>query len=219
MAIGRSRPQALREHTRRRLTGLTLPPSARSDRHWGRLVRAVSLTSRHKPWQNRAIAGHQYGACREEATDASRPTPRGNIQAGWIRRARPPRPRPAWPAGATRAAQPESGPEARPSRREAFDELVLSLVERLAQRWESGARRGRVRHRGRTQIPDDWGDEPVPFGSYVAALSGQPARIVVFRRPVELRAATQAERTALVNEILIEHIAELLGRDPSEIDP
>ena len=46
-----------------------------------------------------------------------------------------------------------------------------------------------------------------------------PARIVVFRRPVELRATTRIERTALVNEVLVEYIAELLGRDPSEIDP
>ncbi|MFY9913602.1 MAG: metallopeptidase family protein [Nocardioidaceae bacterium] len=113
----------------------------------------------------------------------------------------------------------QSGPEARPSRREAFDELVLSLVERLAQRWESELDEVEFGTEDVPQIPDDWGDEPVPFGSYVAARSGQPARIVVFRRPVELRAATEAERTALVNEILIEHIAELLGRDPSEIDP
>ncbi len=30
---------------------------------------------------------------------------------------------------------------------------------------------------------------------------------------------TRIERTALVNEVLVEYIAELLGRDPSEIDP
>ena len=34
-----------------------------------------------------------------------------------------------------------------------------------------------------------------------------------------LRATTRIERTALVNEVLVEYIAELLGRDPSEIDP
>ena len=68
-------------------------------------------------------------------------------------------------------------------------------------------------------IPDTWTDAPVPFGSYIPARGGEPARIVVFRRPVELRAATRAERTALVNEVLVEYYAELLGRDPSEIDP
>ncbi len=112
-----------------------------------------------------------------------------------------------------------SGPDARPSRREEFDELVISLVERLARRWESELEDVEFGTEDVPQIPDDWVDEPVPFGSYVPARSGQSARIVVFRRPVELRAATRAERTALVNEVLIEHIAELLGRDPSEIDP
>jgi hypothetical protein len=39
----------------------------------------------------------------------------------------------------------------------------------------------------------------------------------VFRRPVELRAKNRLERMALVNEILVEQIAELLGRDPGDI--
>lgn len=112
-----------------------------------------------------------------------------------------------------------AGPAARPSRRDDFDELVISLVERLARRWESELEDVDFGTEDVPQIPDEWGDEPVPFGSTVPARAGQPARIVVFRRPVELRAATRAERTALVNEVLIEHIAELLGRDPSEIDP
>jgi hypothetical protein len=111
------------------------------------------------------------------------------------------------------------GSEVRPTRRVEFDELVLSLVERLATRWESELEDVEFGTEDVPQIPDDWDDEPVPFGSCVPARTGSPARIVVFRRPVELRAATRLERTALVNEVLVEHIAELLGRDPSEIDP
>lgn len=111
------------------------------------------------------------------------------------------------------------GPEVRPSRRAEFDELVLSLVERLVGRWQSELEDVEFGTEDVPQIPDDWADDPVPFGSCVPARGGTPARIVVFRRPVELRAATRAERTALVNEVLVEYIAELLGRDPSEIDP
>jgi zinicin-like metallopeptidase len=96
---------------------------------------------------------------------------------------------------------------------------VLSLVERLASRWESELEDVEFGTEDVPQIPDTWSDEPVPFGSYVPARPGAPARIVVFRRPIELRAATKEERAALVNEVLVEHIAELLGRDPSEIDP
>lgn len=68
-------------------------------------------------------------------------------------------------------------------------------------------------------LPDDWSDEPVPFGSLTPAASGRPARIVLFRRPIELRAPTRVERTALVREVVAEHVADLLGRDPSEVDP
>jgi hypothetical protein len=42
---------------------------------------------------------------------------------------------------------------------------------------------------------------------------------VLFRRPIELRARTRLERAALVREVLVEHIAELLGRQADEIDP
>jgi len=96
---------------------------------------------------------------------------------------------------------------------------VLSLVERLVGRWEFELEDVEFGTEDVPQIPDEWTDEPVPFGSCVPAGAGAPARIVVFRRPVELRAATRVERTALVNEVLVEYIAELLGRDPSEIDP
>src|SRR5262245_16510594 len=106
---------------------------------------------------------------------------------------------------------------ARPTRREEFDELVLSLVERLAVRWEVELREVEFGTEDVPQLPPTWTDEPVPFGSLVRATAGSPARIVVFRRPIEMRARTTLERTALVNEVLVEHVAELLGRDPSEI--
>ncbi len=96
---------------------------------------------------------------------------------------------------------------------------MLALVERLVARWESELEDVEFGTEDVPQIPDEWTDDPVPFGSCVPARGNAPARIVVFRRPVELRAVTQTERTALVNEVLVEYIAELLGRDPSEIDP
>ena len=59
----------------------------------------------------------------------------------------------------------------------------------------------------------------VPFGSLVRGGPNRRTRIVLFRRPVELRARSRLERAALVNEVLVEHVADLLGRDPSDIDP
>lgn len=103
--------------------------------------------------------------------------------------------------------------------REQFDELVLSLVDRLAKRLEVELRDVQFGTEDVPQLPSGWTGEPVPLGSLVRPTGGSPARIVVFRRPVELRAATRLERTALVNEVLVEHVAELLGRHPDEIDP
>jgi zinicin-like metallopeptidase len=105
------------------------------------------------------------------------------------------------------------------SRREEFDDLVLSLVDRYVPRWESELGDVEFGTEDIPQISEDWADEPVPFGALVPPRPGAPARIVLFRRPIEMRAKTRAERTALVNEVLVEHIAQLLGRDPAEIDP
>ncbi len=107
----------------------------------------------------------------------------------------------------------------RPTRRDDFDELVLSLVERLSARWRAELAEVEFGTEDVPQIPLDWTDEPVPFGSLVRAAGRAPTRVVLFRRPIELRAKTRLERTALVNEVLVEHIADFLGRDPSEIDP
>jgi hypothetical protein len=107
----------------------------------------------------------------------------------------------------------------RPTPRDEFDELVLSLVERLGTRWEKEWGKLEFGTEDVPQLPDDWEEEPVPLGALTRAKPGVPARIVVFRRPIELRAKTTIERTALVNEVLVEHLADLLGRDPDEIDP
>ncbi|MBA3309714.1 MAG: metallopeptidase family protein [Nocardioidaceae bacterium] len=113
-------------------------------------------------------------------------------------------------------------PDARaagPTSREEFDELVLSLVDRLGGRLEAELADVEFGTEDVPQVPTDWIDEPVPFGSHVRAGNRTPARIVLFRRPIEARTNTRLERAALVNEVLVEHIADLLGRDPAEIDP
>jgi hypothetical protein len=95
---------------------------------------------------------------------------------------------------------------------------VLSLVDRLASRWEHELDDVEFGTEDVPQLPPTWSDDAVPFASLLRETSQSPARIVLFRRPIEMRARTRPERTALVNEVLVEHIAELLGRDPTEID-
>ena len=110
-------------------------------------------------------------------------------------------------------------PAVRPTPRDEFDDLVLSLVERLSSRWKTELAQVEFGTEDVPQLPDDWTDEPVPFGSLIRGGPSGPHRIVLFRRPIELRATSRLDRAALVNEVLVEHIADLLGRDPSDIDP
>jgi predicted Zn-dependent protease with MMP-like domain len=46
-----------------------------------------------------------------------------------------------------------------------------------------------------------------------------PARIVVYRRPVETRALDAEELEDLVRDVVVEQVAHLLGRSPDEVDP
>ncbi|MDP9318770.1 MAG: metallopeptidase family protein [Actinomycetota bacterium] len=105
------------------------------------------------------------------------------------------------------------------SRRDRFDELVLALVDRHLRRWADELGDVEFGTEDVPELPEDWQEEPVPFGALTRPRPGEPGRIVVFRRPVEMRAKTRLEQMALVNEILVEHIADLLGREPGEIEP
>jgi predicted Zn-dependent protease with MMP-like domain len=106
------------------------------------------------------------------------------------------------------------------SRSERFDDLVLDAVERLEQRWEAQLRDLEV---AVEDVPP--GDpppdavEPVLLGRAFPATRAHPPRIVVYRRPVELRADDDRELAELVHDVVVEQVAELLGLDPAAVDP
>lgn len=111
-------------------------------------------------------------------------------------------------------------PQRRPlSRRDSFDDLVAAIVDRLLERWKRELTGIEFGTEDVPDVPADWADEPVPFGALVRPRPGVPGRIVLFRRPIELRAPSKDERALLVHEVLVEHIAEYLGKDPDTIDP
>ena len=107
----------------------------------------------------------------------------------------------------------------RQTRAQRFDEIVQAIVDRMDKRWHEELSGVEFGVEDTPQLPADWADEPVPLATLVQAGVGHPARIVVFRRPIELRASGRLDLTALVHEILVEQIADLLGREPEEIDP
>lgn len=129
---------------------------------------------------------------------------------------------------------PSDLPAAR-SRAERFDALVLEALEPIEARWRTeltdldvavddvpdlGARRGNE--------PPVWEegvleDHDVPLARLVPAgvdRRGQPtrARIVVYRRPLEVRARDGADLADLVHDVLVEQVAAYLGLDPDVVE-
>ncbi|MCQ8772743.1 metallopeptidase family protein [Streptomyces telluris] len=119
------------------------------------------------------------------------------------------------------------------SRGEAFVDMVHDSAERLERRWPQLASVDFVVREvpvtrsdavGAMSDPDgldafDFDGESVPLGRYVAARGDSPDRIVVYRRPVEIRTKNRDERALLVHEVVVEQVAELLGLAPESVDP
>lgn len=72
--------------------------------------------------------------------------------------------------------------------------------------------------------PEIVADGPVPLSRLVPSgldKNGETtrARIVLFRRPLELRAKQPEELARLLHEVLVEQVATYLGVDSDEVDP
>jgi predicted Zn-dependent protease with MMP-like domain len=106
------------------------------------------------------------------------------------------------------------------TRAERFDDHVLDAVEVLERRW---ARQLDGTEFAVEEVPPSspapWEHGGVPLGRYFPADAGMPARIVVYRRPVETRAIDEADLSDLVRDVVVEQVAHMLGRRPEEVDP
>ncbi|HET6699863.1 MAG TPA: metallopeptidase family protein [Nocardioidaceae bacterium] len=149
----------------------------------------------------------------------SESSPRGPVSARRTGRRRDRRGRGArGPAVLPGPHSPEGVPRTR-TPREDFDETVLAVVDRLETRWHDELGLVEFAVEEIPLVPDDWGVESVPLASLVRGSGGDPTRLVLFRRPIELRCDDRAELAALVLTVLVEQVSELLGRSPEEIDP
>jgi len=100
------------------------------------------------------------------------------------------------------------------SRSEQFDELVLDAVNRVSRLWGSQLQAVDVVVE---DVPPAEADG-VPLSLAEPASLDEPARIVVYRRPVESRAKGPA-REDLVHEVVVQAVAELLGLPLDVVDP
>ena len=108
---------------------------------------------------------------------------------------------------------------------ERFDNIVLDAVEHVETRWRDELRRldFAVEEVPPLDLPMPVDDEiesaGVPLARVLPALGGQPARVVLYRRPLELRAIDREDLEDLVHDIVVEEVAHFLGLDPETVDP
>jgi hypothetical protein len=109
------------------------------------------------------------------------------------------------------------GTPPRPGRRQRFDTIVLEVIDSVERRWADELEHVELAVEEAPVLPPDWAGDTVPLASVVQR--GDDVRLVVFRRPIELRATAGADLAALVLTVVVEQLSELLGRPPHEIDP
>jgi len=112
-----------------------------------------------------------------------------------------------------------SGVPAARSPKATFDAIVVAVLEDLEARWHSELGLVEFAVEEAPMVPDDWDADTVPLASLVRGTGAAPTRLVLFRRPIELRAETRSDLSALVLTVLVEQVSELLGRPPEEVDP
>ena len=112
-----------------------------------------------------------------------------------------------------------SGVPAARSPKAAFDSIVLAVVRELEDRWHDELGLVEFAVEETPMVPEDWEAGTVPLASLVRGSGSRPTRLVLFRRPIELRSETREDLSAMVLTVLVEQVSELLGRPPEEVDP
>lgn len=104
------------------------------------------------------------------------------------------------------------------TRSDYFDDLVLSTLASLDDRWRS--RLDGTEFAVELVPPSDpapWEHGGVRLGRVFGRDVGLRARIVLYRRPIETRCTDRCELALLIRDVLIEHIAVLLEVDADDI--
>ena len=68
-------------------------------------------------------------------------------------------------------------------------------------------------------LPVAWSGNHVPLAAAIEAGNGHPARVVVYRRPLEHRAASMLGLRILVHRTIVEQLSALTGLTQEHIDP
>jgi predicted Zn-dependent protease with MMP-like domain len=99
-----------------------------------------------------------------------------------------------------------------------FDDLVVDAAEHLRRRWPDELARIEF---AVDDVPslENWDRTWVPLARSFPAQGTLPARLVVYRRPIETRAHGLRDLAVLIHDVVVEEVAELLGVEPDQLDP
>ena len=101
-----------------------------------------------------------------------------------------------------------------------FDDMVAAQIRRLGQAWPELIRPLQFAVEDvPPSNPTPWQTEPNMTSQCFPASHGIPARVVLYRMPLQTEAPTKLELQLAVRDELVARIAELYGRRPEEIDP
>lgn len=101
-----------------------------------------------------------------------------------------------------------------------FDNMYLAEIRRLHAAWPKVI--DSIQCAAEDVPPDDplpWEEQRVPRSKAFPAEHGKPARIVLYRRPLETESYDPQDLEILIRIELVDRVADLTGRRPDEIDP
>lgn len=116
-----------------------------------------------------------------------------------------------------RGALAPAGSPTRVTRTGRFARVVVDAVDRLEPNWS----------RYLTAVDINIVDTPpllagtgnIPLAGHQRSLDGRTVTVVIYRRPVELRARDYVARLDLVRDLVVEELALALDLEPGDLDP
>lgn len=109
---------------------------------------------------------------------------------------------------------------ARPSgRTEFFDLAVRASVERITRHCPEALQGVTLGVEDVPFLEGGWGGSEVPLALAVEPTEETPGQVVVYRRPLEHRAATRQGLTILVHRTIVEQLAAVTHYTADQIDP
>ncbi|QGF22496.1 metallopeptidase family protein [Raineyella fluvialis] len=114
--------------------------------------------------------------------------------------------------------QPVDAPR-RPDDREFFADVLAEAITAIAAARPQVLDGISVGMEDVPDLPASWAHDSVPLAAAVESADGRAAEVVLYRRPLQRRAASREGLRILVRRTLVEQLSVVTGLSAEEIDP